>query len=167
MQQRKVYTCPNAGCRQIVPATATICPSCGQRLMAVTAATKQPTGGGTNNPAAVAQAQSTEKSKFPPVKVGALIQITDSNHQRITPFISVEVFKLDLEQQKVILCFDAGVAEDAIFGAAGVRGIIPDVPYFGGFLFGMFDFRRTVKKWYLGDVQPHFCFGLGVTLGGF
>ena len=163
VQQRRVYTCPNPSCRQVIPASATICPNCGQRLMPV-AAQKASAGG---NPPAVAQASGEEKKKFLPVKVGALLEITDSNHQRVAPFISVEVFKYKLEKQKIILCVDVGIAEDALLAAAGVRGIVPDAPYLGGFFFIMVDNRRTLKPRLYGAHQSHFCTGLGITLGGF
>jgi ribosomal protein L40E len=164
MQQKKIYTCPS--CKAVVPPTATQCPNCGQKLMPVAAAGQVRPGAGT--PHSVAQAPGAGgRGKFPPVKVGALLQITDSNHQRITPFVSVEVFRVEQSENDPIICFDVGVAEDAVFGTAGVRGLIPDAPHFGVFFFGMFDFRRTLKKTLLGAHKPHFCVGLGVSLGGF
>ena len=167
VQRQKVYSCPS--CKAVVPSNAQMCPNCGQRLMPVAGgapAAATPRGAGT--PPSVAQAPSSGgEVKFPPVKVGALLEITDSNHQRVAPFISVEVFKVVQSPDDPVIAFDVGVAEDAIFGTAGVRGFIKDAPNFGVFFFAMVDFRRTLKPRLYGPHQPHFCSGIGVTIGGF
>ena len=161
-QRSKIYTCPS--CKTIVPATATKCPNCGQKLMAV-GSSRQP---GAGAPGRVAQAPGAgPRMKFPPVKVGALLEITDSNHQRIAPFLSVEVFKIEQAQDDPVIAFDVGVAEDAILASVGVRGFIPEAPYLGGFFFIMEDFRRTIKPRLYGPHKPHFCTGIGFTIGGF
>lgn len=170
VQRQKVYSCPS--CKAVVPSSATMCPNCGQRLMAVTAAGRgTPAAGaarGAGTPPSVAQAPSTGgDSKFPPVKVGALLEITDSNHQRVAPFVSIEVYKVVQAADDPVIAFDVGIAEDAIFGTAGVRGFMKEAPNFGVFFFCMLDFRRTLKPRLYGPHQPHFCSGIGVTIGGF
>ena len=170
MQRQKVYTCPS--CKQVVPSTATICPNCGQRLMpAGTApAAGQPAAGqpAAGTPPKVARGPArTEKTNLPMFKVSALMQLTDSNHWRFTPAVSVEFFKIEQGPDDPIICFDAGIADQAIFFGAGARGMVKDAPALGGFLFMMFDWRRTIKRTSIGPYKPHFCVGFGVTIGGF
>jgi len=169
MQRQKVYSCPS--CKVIVPATATICPNCGQRLMPMrsgaTAGAARTPGAGT--PPAVSQAPNSQTArKFPPVKVGALLEVTDSNHQRFTPFVSVEVFKYDQGKDDPIVCVDLGVADEAIFAGFGIRGLVPDAPNVGIFFFGMLDWSPTLKyRASIHKKKAHFCSGIGVTFGGF
>jgi hypothetical protein len=169
MQRPTVHVCPN--CKTVVPEGATECPNpaCRLKLAPVGGASAAVPGRSVGAPPTVSQhPYGKDESKFLPVKVGALLEITDSNHQRVTPFVSVELFKIDQGAGQPIICFDAGVADEAIFASAGVRGIIDGVPQFGVFIFGMVDWSPTLKyRAAIHKKKAHFCSGLGVSIGGF
>ena len=163
----KIYTCPK--CKSVVPATSTLCPTCGQRLTPVDAAPVATVGPAASpTQAAPTQGKPRREVYFPPVKIGPLFQLTDSNHQRITPFISIELLSIEQGEELPVICFDAGVAQEAVFASAGVRRLVPELPNFGFFLFVMLDWSPTVKYRGLGHKDSaHFCSGFGITLAGF
>jgi hypothetical protein len=108
------------------------------------------------------------ESSFLPVKIGALFEATDSEHARFTPFVGVELFKVDQGAGQPVICFDAGVADQAIFASVGVKGFVKGAEGFGLFVFVMADFRPVTDETF-GFVtdykrKTHIAVGLGVTL---
>jgi hypothetical protein len=171
MQQGKTYACPRCGAR--VSAADTMCPKCGQRFGAVAASNPANPGPSAGNPPPVAQHGSAAmERKFPPVKVGALFQATDSEHARFTPFVSVEIvnFKQAGEGQPIIF-MDGGVAQNALFASVGVKGLVRGAPQFGFFLFVMVDWSPVPDETFgfVSDMkhESHIAVGIGVTLAEF
>jgi hypothetical protein len=124
---------------------------------------------GAGSPPPVAQVGvGKEGTLFPPIKVGAMLEITDFNHTRVAPILLVEAFRIEQGPRMPIMCFDAGVADQAIMLGFGIRGIVPGADYFGVDFLMMIDFRPTIKYRGLGHKKRlHFCTGIGVTLAGF
>jgi hypothetical protein len=169
MQGGKTYECNRCGAR--VSATDTMCPSCGQRFAAVTATKQGGPGASAGNPPPVAQGSGRKERTFPPVKVGALFQATDSEHARFTPFVGLELFNVAQGEGQPVICFDAGVADRALFMSAGAKGFIRGAPEFGLFIFVMIDWTPVPEET-LGFVtemksETHIAVGIGVTLAEF
>ncbi len=170
MQRGRTFECPRCGTR--VSATDTMCPKCGQRFGPVGATGQGGTAATAGNPPPVAQhASGSAERKFLPVKVGALFQVSDSAHARFTPFVSIELAKIEQGEGQPVICFDAGVAERAIFASAGAKGFFRGAPEFGLFIFLMVDWTPVPEETFgfVSDMksEAHIAVGIGVTLAEF
>jgi hypothetical protein len=149
-----------------------MCPKCGQRFGTVTAAKQGASGASAGNPPRVAQHPSGKVERvFPPVKVGALFQATDSEHARFTPFVSVEIAKFEQGQGQPTIFIDGGVAQNALFGSVGIKNLVKGAPQFGFFLFLMIDWSPVPDETigFVSDIrrESHIAVGVGVTLAEF